>query len=68
MVKPALNSRSYSLFMMIPEGGEMSRWLKGALQKKQGHENEIQNEMQAPGHGPGWGSSGEGFESASDQL
>ena len=41
VVKPAPNSRSYSLFMMIPEGGETSRCLKGALQKKQGHKNEI---------------------------
>lgn len=46
----------------------MSRWLKGALQKKQGHENEIQNETQAPGHGPGWGSSGEALSEPPGQM
>lgn len=43
----------------------MSRWLKGALQKKQSHKKKIENKMQAAGHGPGWGSSGEALSEAS---
>lgn len=46
----------------------MSRWLKGALQKKQSHKNKIENKMQAPGHGPGWGSVGRPYLSPPGQT